>query len=537
MMGRRLQKFWRQSIQLLESARFLDPIGRFFIRFPQKYFPATLAAMAIFGLGLALLRSSGALTIDEPTSANIAHAPMVEAIAQIKNNNDALLYPLFLKLWTKVFGESELALRSFSALCFALAILVVGITAARLRDASTGLIAAGLMAGSFNTGLTFASTARAYALLTLLTALTIFWYLEMAGLYASKPKPFTQTRIALFAALLTAGLVTHPLFAFFILALTAAALLISFRFFLRIVLSAGIAVAIYLLLWGGVIVEHSKMGFPATVWMTPPELRNLLRAYLNLWGETKTIGIAGLCLIFLAIAIWRERRFTLRSDEKISLTLVVVCGFGVYLYSNLMTPIFHGARTPTLFLAAGCLLAASLLTRLSDRVAQWAAYALVAALMIDAAMNVYLETKTPQPYSARISVATVLRQAKCRDVLVASGESYSEIAYYLRRLGAPTCLRFIGFPSEIERHIGWLDAFGLLEDEAALDREIGRLMIALAQSGAGAQVWLFRSRDPTYGHQQIADRLTARLDAVYGKAQALDLRGSFFDQVLIYRVK
>jgi len=516
----------------------MSAFGRFSALFHQKYFPATLAAIALCGLALALLRSSGPLTIDEPTSANVAHAPLAEAMAQIKGNNEAPLYLLSLKLWTKVFGESELALRSFSALCFALTILVVGLAATRLRSAFTGLIAAGLAAASFNTGLTFASTARAYALLTLITSLAMYWFFSLAELYASERKASAWTmRVALFTALLTAGLLTHPLFAFFILALVTASILISFKLFVRMVWLAGIAAAVFLLIWGTVLIEHSRMGFPATAWMMPPRPRNLLQAYLNLWGEPKTLLVFGLSLAFWAIACWQEGHFTLRGEEKICLTVVVLCGLGVYTYSHLQTPIFHGARTPTLFLAASCLLAALLLTRFSGRAAHWAASILMAALLVDAAVNVYQGLIAPQPYSVRISVAAVLHQAVCDDVLVASGESYSEIAYYLRRLDAPACLRLMGFPSEIERHMGWIDAFGLLENNDALDREIGRLAVALAQGGAGARVWLFRSQDATYGHKQIADHLVARLDALLGAAQTLDLRGSFFDQVLVYQIK
>lgn len=538
MISCRLQRSWRQSLRLLKSARFLDVFGQLFLHFPEKYFPAALAAVALLGLGLALLRSSGALTVDEPTSANVAHAPLVQAMAQIKSNNDTLLYLLSLKLWTKVFGESELALRSFSALCFALTILVVGLTAARLRSTFTGLIAAGLAAASFNTGLTFASMARAYALLTLITSLAMYWFFSLAELYASERKASAWAmRVTLFTALLTAGLLTHPLFAFFILALVIASILISFRFFVRMVGLAGIAVAVFLIIWGTVLIEHSKMGFPATAWMMPPRPRNLLQAYLNLWGKMKTVLIMGLCVLSLAVACWREWRFSLYREEAICLTIVVLCGLGVYSYSHLMTPIFHGTRTPAVFLATSCLLAALLLTRPLGYWAQGAAYVVVAALMMDAAINVYQEIKAPPPFSVRSSVAVVLDQADCEDVLVASGESYSEIAYYLRRLDAPACLRLMGFPSDIERHMGWVDAFRLLENPDALDQEIEQLVFVLLQSRWGARIWLFRSQDPTFGHKQVADRLTARLDALMGEAQLLDLRGSFFDQVWVYRVR
>jgi hypothetical protein len=132
-------------------------------------------------------------------------------------------------------------------------------------------------------------------------------------------------------------------------------------------------------------------------------------------------------------------------------------------------------------------------------------------------------------------VRLVVEQSGCGDALIAGGESFSEITYYLRRLSAPGCLQVIGFPREIEQHPGWIDADRLLAHPQLLEQEAEQLAAELSRLPPGHKIWFFYSKDDAYRHREVTDVLMARLDRSLHRIELLDLSGSFFDGVSLYQ--
>ena len=140
------------------------------------------------------------------------------------------LYYVILWLWTEAFGTGEVGLRSLSALCSTLAVPVIYAAAAQLTSSRrAGVMAAGLVA--VNPLLVwYAQETRAYALLTLVVALSLLAFARAL----TRPGPRT---LALWAAAAALAMLTHY-FAVFIIAAEGLWLLTATRD-RRAVLAAG----------------------------------------------------------------------------------------------------------------------------------------------------------------------------------------------------------------------------------------------------------------------------------------------------------
>lgn len=104
--------------------------------------------MALFLLALAVRMwriGAESLWLDEATSLFLARKSVPEVIAWTAKDIHPPLYYLLLHFW-RVFGESETALRSLSAVAGALSVAVLHDLGARLFDRRTGLVAGALLA-------------------------------------------------------------------------------------------------------------------------------------------------------------------------------------------------------------------------------------------------------------------------------------------------------------------------------------------------------------------------------------------------------
>ncbi len=111
------------------------------------------------------------------------------------------LYYALAWVWSRVFGDGEVGLRALSALLGTLTVPVVYAIATRLVTSRAGLVAAVLAA--VNPLLVwYSQEARAYALLVLLCALSILFFLEV------RAQPSGQ-RLAAWAAVSGLALATH----------------------------------------------------------------------------------------------------------------------------------------------------------------------------------------------------------------------------------------------------------------------------------------------------------------------------------------
>src|SRR6476661_4524639 len=129
--------------------------------------PAGLGLLVLLSLLLRTRQLGIGFWIDEGLSTGISNRPFGDIPGVLRQDGSPPLYYLLLHLWIAAFGESEAAIRAFSACCAALAIPVAWWAARALFGARAGWMAAILAAT--NPFLTqYAQEARMYALVALL---------------------------------------------------------------------------------------------------------------------------------------------------------------------------------------------------------------------------------------------------------------------------------------------------------------------------------------------------------------------------------
>ncbi|HEX6678610.1 MAG TPA: glycosyltransferase family 39 protein [Actinomycetes bacterium] len=142
------------------------------MRLRPRAIPGRAALVLLPGLACAVVGSvllgRKSLWLDESVSATLAQLGWRDlARVLVGRETNMALYHLALKGWTGAFGVGEVAVRSFSVLCAAVAACAVTALAGRLLGRAVGLLS-GLLFGLDPVVLAFAQTARGYALCLLL---------------------------------------------------------------------------------------------------------------------------------------------------------------------------------------------------------------------------------------------------------------------------------------------------------------------------------------------------------------------------------
>jgi 4-amino-4-deoxy-L-arabinose transferase-like glycosyltransferase len=179
---------------------------------------ALAAGLRFYNLG------SQSLWSDEGNSAALATRSLAQIAQAAAHDIHPPLYYWLLRLWTTVFGLSELALRSLSAVLGTLLVLVIYGLGTRLFNRTTGLAAA-FIAAIAPFQVYYSQEARMYILVALeaaLAALLFWWFVaqEDARLPVDgspPPTPHAGLRLLPFSGLLltlvwVAGIYTHYAF-------------------------------------------------------------------------------------------------------------------------------------------------------------------------------------------------------------------------------------------------------------------------------------------------------------------------------------
>ncbi len=151
---------------------------------------------------------------DETVTANLLDKSLGDMLRAIPDSESTPpLYYVLTWFWAKVFGTSEAAVRSFSALAGTLTVPVAFAAGRRLIHERAGLAAAALAAVSPFL-VWYSQEARAYALLTLLTAAALLFFLR------AREEPNAK-HLAVWALLSALALATHYFALFLVIPMAA----------------------------------------------------------------------------------------------------------------------------------------------------------------------------------------------------------------------------------------------------------------------------------------------------------------------------
>lgn len=479
-----------------------------------------LGGCVLLGILIALPRYAYSLNVDEPWTANLMLTSWETFWATFRSDPTTPLYYVSLRIWTGVWGVTDNSVRTFSLASFAATIVAVGVVVRHFHQARAGLLAAFLMAVSM--GAIMAATARPYALLGLIAALTagLGWWLATAEEGDRRPP-----RREVLAAQLTmvglgaAGLLTHPIFIFLLAALTVASLLISWRAAWRLAFCAALSLVIFLAIWGPMLMV--TMGLPARTWMATPRPRDLIESVMTVWGGNTAVVVAG-CV---GAAVWRPDSLKRFWQEPLGRAGLAAFGLTFLLAVTVgqFYPVFEKSRFPILVTPLACW---GLAWWADHWEGSWLRPIWLGALAASTVLIIFSQLQAPDPWPNRTSVQTVLNQITCGDQVVVGGMTVAPVTYYWHRLGAPACVTVTVYPAEMRIHPGWLDKQGMLTNQGmALAAEARELAERLRQTGTDA-VWVF------YGTPEVTSLLTRELRQLYPMYATYALSGSYFNMVL-----
>ena len=139
-------------------------------------------------------------------------------------------------------------------------------------------------------------------------------------------------------------------------------------------------------------------------------------------------------------------------------------------------------------------------------------------------VNVFAEDE-----SDKTATLQLCRSAGPRDMLVFTGLARAGVEYYLRRFGCGRDLVLLSVPADTADHLGWVRRTGT--DDLRTEAK-GIAQRFMQETQADGKLWLI----PAHGRQD-QKVLTDVFDRDLGASTRLPLRGSFFDEVLIYAPK
>lgn len=246
------------------------------------------AGLALYGLGVK------SLWLDEAVSAKYAELGSAQLwhVVSVTDPNMGLYY-VALRVWASLFGDSEVALRSLSVVLGCLAIPVVVALGARLCGARVGLIS-GLLLALSPFFIHYEQTARAYALVVTVTALSSYLFVRMMD----RPSTFTGVAYGVVSAL---AVYVHY-FAALVIVVQFGTLLVVRR---RAALTGG-WVAIYAgiaLLCAPAVTFASRAGTRGIAWITPPTLYDIVAFPGQIVG---TVPLAAVLIPLAAFGIYRR---------------------------------------------------------------------------------------------------------------------------------------------------------------------------------------------------------------------------------------
>lgn len=406
------------------------------------------------------------------------------------------LYYMALGGWIQLFGSSETALRSLSAVASSLAIPLIYILGKEMFDRPHGLAAAALFALS-PSSIYYAQEARSYALLLLpvLTTLIacVLLLRNAAGLGS----------LALYVGGAIASIYTHTTMLFFVAACAIAGVVWAWWFVseqrARFLLRWGAANAVVAIVALPVITGMaSSTQLRQLAWIAPLNLHDIGAVISNTLVGTLTPAhfpgaiLAILVAAVLLISIWRH--FPAPRAALIALTIPALYTVFIVIVSAAIQPIFLGRIFSWTVIALCLLEARACLER------GWLRPVAVAA--IAATMGVGLSYQLAAPADAKEPWREAIRSAAPRLdradlVVLAPDTDPAAVMYY-----APTLTHVAMWssepmtPSELGIMPGIFGIPGITEDDVARRITNGSSLSLIARASDEAAVSRLLSRVP-----------------------------------------
>ena len=471
----------------------------------------------------ALYNSNSAYSSDEVWSVKAATLNYGAAMATLQADIHPPLYYLFLRLWIGLFGSGERAVRSLSGLFFILSVFAVYAFGRDLYGSRTALLSATLYMVS-PLAILSAQFARMYALLSLLSVLSTWLYLQ----FSIKPDDDSRVKPALYIAVNILGTFTHVAF-FFVL---FGQLVFHFVFFRRarirkLLVATVLSVIPYLVFWSPILLRQIAGSGEGLAWLDRPGVSSIAQLLL-LYGGNFWLLVPVLFYFWWRTGFLPLRSFsqlTLRSLPLLMLVAVVVLPFLISQLKPIFNPRFALIGLPFFALSIGALIG-----RANNYILSFALIALTVIGLI-----------LLHPGSAicnnRDMAAHLNRTTNDGDVVIFTSLTRLPIDYYLERTQSTRKLFETSFPAEIDRHPGYEGRLTDPSRRAALEQEAQDLVNRIGEMRStrpSLRVFFLHGFHPQLDGI-VQEKLQERFQVDSGETFKCDELSMYFKEVSVYK--
>ena len=377
---------------------------------------------------IALVRGgSKSVWLDEAISVSYAREGFGQFLHTVSHRDPNMsLYYLLLRPWIAVFGESESAIRSLSAVFAAMAVGAVAVLGRRLFDRWTGLVA-GLFLALNAFFVEYAQTARSYTLLVLLVVLSSYFFV----VELEQPSRVSGVGYVVSSAL---AVYAHYFAVYVLVAqLLTLAVIEGRRALTRRWVAIGSSIVVLCI---PELVFSARSGTGTISWIIRPRLRDLENLPVVL-SSSEVIALMLVCLAGYAVVV-RPREDRAQRNPRWQIGFVIcwfalptLASFAISFAVPMFVPYYLLVSLPGLLLAG-----AAGVVRLPSRLAS---AILVLLLTGGMAKELHRWYVAPTIENYRSAVHAVEARAQTGDAIVpAPGYTEPAIAYYLRKGGRRT---------------------------------------------------------------------------------------------------
>ena len=482
-------------------------------------------------LGVAIFVAVGIerpLWLDEANSALIASRGFVSVIDSLRHENNLPGYYFLLSLWMRIFGDSEIALRSLSAIFYLAGCAAAGALGKRLSANSQGGWYAAFFYACSPLAIRNAQNIRMYALLGLLSGLSILIFLR---LFTERDRSWRGK--AWFIVINAAGLATHVWFVFVLTAQLLALIFFERREVRRFVVTAAAAATPMIVLWGRFFLEQTRNG--ATDWMAPLSWGVVVTEFTEFYGYFPAALLYGLMAITLVLAPVERRRRVLEEHRIRLLAFVFAASLALPSLVCAVRPIYWPGRYTIIALPAIAAVLGAVLAEAAPRPLLSGVCLLFLGFGVAtqiAQRKVAVDTQLPDGQSDRTTAAFLLQHAAPGDAVVFTSLTRAVADYYFGRAHASGRFLEISFPQEVAGHLAWADSrvsparrVGLEAEAAATSDRLRRIV------EEGHNVWLYDGYTA-----EVNEILKDKLDTALALRQEYPLNGPNHRRILEYTI-
>jgi 4-amino-4-deoxy-L-arabinose transferase-like glycosyltransferase len=464
----------------------------------RKFFVTFAAILLFVAIGAYLRFNQIGLRpfwLDEANSANFLRYPLVDLWSHLAGAESAPAYVFAIKIWSILFGNSEAAIRSFSAVLSLFSIAAIYFLGKTIFGKRVGLWSAFLLAVNYFSWF-YAVQARQYSAVILVSILSVYFFYQIL-----ERQKFSDLVWFLLASVL--GVYLHPWF-FLLFGAEFFWMLIKRRDRLLKTLISLAVIFLFSLPWLVVLTKYRSGG--VNDWIARPSISAL---YYTLdyftWGSGwlyLAVPILAIPFVFFRFQkikhgdsdVWKivERKINFSRDRYgiiFSVFFLFLLLLAAWIVSQFM-PLYVTGRYEAIVLPFFLLLIGFLLSFIENRVAiviLGAVFLIFSINSIRAEQNKIADYKFDEKNVAR----NLAQNLQNEDVIIFTGLSRPTFDYYLPRfVDGSHVFKEYSFPVEMENHPAWQSS-EILKNTNAFRDEANQLIEELSSANK-KNVWLIR---------------------------------------------